>query len=143
MEPVLIPSVPREAFNKHRRVSDLVYKQIEHFKHIEKKLPPEVSAKIPQHEIVTEDDAARYISAITAYLLSRPRPKEVAKEAVAIKQPAPPRPSRLLALAAAAAPRRKKSAAKKKTAPKKETPGAKKSPSIKPMAKKTSLKRKR
>ncbi len=29
MEPVLIPSVPKEAFNKHRRISDLVRKQVE------------------------------------------------------------------------------------------------------------------
>jgi len=143
MEPILIPSVPREAFNKHRRISDLVRKQVEHFKHIEDKLPTDVREKLPQHAITTEDDAARYITAMTTYLLSRPRPKQVAKKAVAIKSPAPPRPSQPLALAAAAAPTRKKSAAKKKSAPKKETPAAKKSPSIKPKAKKTSPKRKK
>lgn len=143
MEPILIPSVPREAFNKHRRISDLIRKQVEHFKHVEAKLPKDMRAKIPQHEIRTEGEAARYITAMTTYLLSRPRPKQVAKKAVAIKPPAAPRPSRPLALAAAAAPARKKSAAKKKSAPKKETPAAKKSPSIKPKAKKTSPKRKK
>jgi hypothetical protein len=143
MEPILIPSVPREAFNKNRRISDLVRKQVEHFKHIEDKLSADVREKLPHHTITTEDDAARYISAMTAYLLSRPRPKQVAKKAVAIKPPAPLRPSPPLALAAAAAPARKKSTAKKKSAPKKETPAAKKSPSIKPKAKKVSSKRKK
>lgn len=143
MEPVLIPSVPREAFNKHRRISDLVRKQVEHFKHIEEKLPADVREELPHHTITTEDDAARYIAAMTAYLLSRPRPRQVAKKAVAIKPPIPLRPSPPLALAAAAAPARKKSVAKKKTAPKKETPAAKKSPSIKPKAKKISSKRKK
>ena len=143
MEPILIPSVPTEAFNKHRRISDLVRKQVEHFKHIEDKLRADVREKLPHHTIITEDDAARYIAAMTTYLLSRPRLKLVTKKAVAIKPPAPPRPSPPLALAAAAAPARKKSAAKKKSPPKKETPAAKKSPSIKPKAKKTSPKRKK
>jgi hypothetical protein len=143
MDPILIPSVPREAFNKHRRISDLVRKQVEHFKHIEDKLPTDVQEKLPQHAITTEDDAARYITAMTTYLLSRPRPKQVVKKAVAIKPPVTPHPSRPLALAAAASPARKKLPAKKKSAPKKETPAAKKSPSIKPKAKKASPKRKK
>lgn len=144
MEPILIPSVPREAFNKHRRISDLVRKQVEHFKHIEEKLSADVREKLPHHTITTEDDAARYIAAMTAYLLSRPRPRQVVKKAVAIKPPAASRPAQPLALAAAAAaPARKKSVAKKKSAPKKETPAAKKSPSIKPKAKKISSKRKK
>jgi hypothetical protein len=143
MEPITIPSVPREAFNKHRLISDLVRKQVEHFKHIEHKLPADVRAKLPQDAVATEDEAARYISAMTSYLLSRPRPKQVAKKVVAIKPPTPPRTSPPLALAAAAAPAPKKSAAKKKSAPKKETPKAKKSPSIKAKAKKSSPKRKK
>jgi hypothetical protein len=143
MEPITIPSVPREAFNKHRLISDLVRKQVEHFKHIEHKLPADVRAKLPQDAIATEDEAARYISAMTSYLLSRPRPKQLAKEVVAIKPPTPRRTSPPLALAAAAAPAPKKSAAKKKFAPKKETPNAKKSPSIKAKAKKSSPKRKK
>jgi hypothetical protein len=143
MEPILIPSVPREAFNKHRRISDLIRKQVEHFKHVEAKLPRDVRAKLPKHEIHTESEAARYITAMTTYLLSRPRPRQVAKKAVAIKPPAPPRPGRSLALAAAAAPTQKKLTAKKKSAPKKETPTAKKSPSSKSKTKKTSPKRKK
>jgi hypothetical protein len=145
MEPVLILSVPKEAFNKHRRISDLVRKQIEHFKHIEDKLPPEVRERLPQHEIVTENEAAHYISAMTSYLLSRPaakrpqRPKKIAE----IKRPAPGRPSPPLALAAAAADVGKKSAVKKKSAARKETAAAKKSRSIRPKDKKSSTKRKK
>ena len=143
MKPILIPSVPREAFNKHRAVSDLVRKQVKHFQHIADQLPPQARAKLPQHEIVTENDAARYISAMTAYLLSRPRPKQVARKASAIKPPSPTRPSKPLTLAAAAAPARKKSPPKRKSASQKETRGAKKSLSIAPKAKKTSRKRKK
>jgi hypothetical protein len=126
MDPIVVPAPPREAFNKHRPISDLIRNQVEHFKHVEQKLPDDVRQKLPSHAITTEDEAARYIHAMTAYLLSRPRPKQVAKKAVAIKPPAPPLPSQPLALAAAAAPARKKSP-KKKSAAKKETPPAKKS----------------
>jgi hypothetical protein len=139
MEPILVPGAPKEAFNKHRHVSDLVRKQVEHFKHIEHQLPDDVRATLPQHDIVTENEAARYISAMTSYLLSRPRPKQPAKKIVAIKPPTPIRPGRPLTLAAAAAPARKKSTAKKKSAPKKETPAVRKSllprAKIKPKAK--------
>ena len=143
MEPIVVPALPREAFNKHRRISDLVRNQVEHFRHGEQKLPQDVREKLPSHAITTEDEAARYISAMTAHLLSRPRPKKTVKKAVAIKPPAPPLPSKPLALAAAAAPAHKKSPPKKKTASKKETPGAKKSRSIRPKDKKTSTKRKK
>src|ERR1700716_4042828 len=121
MEPILIHSVPREAFSKHGPISELVRKRIEHLKPVEEKLSQDVRAKLPQHEIVTENDAARYIHAMTAHMLSRPRPKQAAKKIVAIKPPAPPRPS-----PAAAPPARKKSAATKKTAQKKQTPAARK-----------------
>jgi hypothetical protein len=126
MDPIVVPAPPRQAFNKHRPISDLIRNQVEHFKHVEQKLPDDVRQKLPSHAITTEDEAARYIQAMTAYLLSRPRPKQVAKKAVAIKPPVPPFPSQPLALAAAAAPARKKSP-KKKSAAKKETPPAKKS----------------
>jgi hypothetical protein len=143
MEPIPIPSVPSKAFNKHRLISDLVRKQIEHFKHIEGKLPADVRAKFPQIEIVTEADAANYIAPITSYLLSRPRPKSVTRGTIAIKLPTPARTGKSLALAALAVPVPKKSAAKKKSAPKKETLKGKKSPSIRAKAKKSSPKRKK
>ena len=125
MEPIVVPAPPRQAFNKHRPISDLIRNQVEHFKHVEQNLPDDVRQKLPSDTITTEDEAARYIHAMTAYLLSRPRPKQVAKKAV-ILEPRAPIPSPAIALAAAAAPARKKSA-KKKSAAKKETPAAKKS----------------
>jgi hypothetical protein len=148
MEPILVPGTPKEAFNKHRSISDLVRKQVEHFKHVEEKLPDDVRASLPQHDIVTENDAAHYIAAITSYLLSRPvaaSPK-IPKKAPSAKRPVvmPTRPA--LAIAAAAeTPARKKTAAKKtvsrKTAAsKKKTPAAKKS-SSKPKAGRSSRKR--
>ena len=142
MEPILVPEPPRKAFNKDRLISDLVRHQVEHFKHVEESLPADVRAKIPQHAIVTENDAARYIHAMTTYLLSQPQPKRPAKEAAA-KAPTPIRARRPLTLAAAATPVLKKPTAKKKSSAKKETPAAKKTRSIKPKARKTSIKRKK
>jgi hypothetical protein len=71
MELILVPGPPPSAFNKHRRVSDLIKKQVEHFKHLEEKLSAEERAKLPNHAVVTEDDAARYIAAFTRHLLAK------------------------------------------------------------------------
>lgn len=71
MEPILVPGPPASAFNKHRRASDLIKKQVEHFKHLEEKLSTEERAKLPKHAIVSEDDAARYIAVFTRHLQSR------------------------------------------------------------------------
>jgi hypothetical protein len=142
MEPILVPEPPKEAFNKNRLISDLVRHQVEHFKHVEESLPLDVRAKIPKHAIVTENEAARYIHAMTTYLRSRPQPKRPAK-AVAAKPLTPIRSSRPLTLAAAATPALKKSTAKKKSSATRETLAAKKSRSIKPKARNTSTKRKK
>jgi hypothetical protein len=124
MEPILVPGPPKEAFDKNRRMSDLIRKQIEHFKHLEEKLPPDVRATLPQHRIVTEDDAARYIAPMTRLLRTR------AKAALAAKAPIPMPPlarprqkDQALDLAAAAGPAAPPSPAKKQT-----TPARKKSP---------------
>jgi hypothetical protein len=71
MELILVPGPPPSAFNKHRRVSDLIKKQVEHFKHLEEKLSAEERAKLPNHAVVTEDDAARYIAAFTHHRLAK------------------------------------------------------------------------
>jgi hypothetical protein len=109
MQPILVTGPPKTAFDKNRRMSDLIRKQIEHFKHLEEKLPAEVRATLPQHRIVTEDDAARYIAPMTQLLLAR----AAAVQAAQAKRAAAPipmpqaRPSRKkdegLDLAAAAA----------------------------------------
>src|ERR1035437_4978896 len=71
MDTILVPGPPKEAFNKQRCMSDLIKAQIKHFKHLEEKLSPELRRTLPQHPIVTEDDAARYIAPMTKLLLSR------------------------------------------------------------------------
>jgi hypothetical protein len=71
MEPILVPGPPKEAFRKLRPVSDLIRSQVNHFKHLEQKLPLAVRNTIPQHAIMTEDDAARYIQPMTMLLRSK------------------------------------------------------------------------
>jgi hypothetical protein len=100
MEPIHVPSPPKTAFNKQRRMSDLIRKQVEHFKHLEHKLPAELRDRLPQHPIVSEDDAARYIAPMTRLLLSREQPGQ-AKPVIVRK---PMLSKRTLALAAAAEP---------------------------------------
>ena len=68
MEPIHVPAPPRQAFNKNRRISDLILAQIRHLKHLEEKLPAQLREQLPQHSIVTEDDAARYIAPMTRLL---------------------------------------------------------------------------
>jgi hypothetical protein len=122
MEPILVPGPPKAAFNKNRRMSDLIRKQIEHFKHLEEKLPPEVRATLPQHNLITEDDAARYLGPMTRLLRSR----TTAAATPPLQMPQPPAPGRDqqsqgLDLAAGATPER--AAAKKSTRkPRKKTP---------------------
>ena len=89
MKEIVVPAPPKEAFNKHRRMSDLIKKQVEHFKHLEHKLAPEHRAVLPQHAITTEGEAAQYIAAITRLIKSKaeaPAPKLVRLRKVA--QPA-------------------------------------------------------
>lgn len=118
MEPIRVPAPPKEAFNKHRRVSDLIRKQVNHFKHLEHRLPEHLRSALPQHHIVTEDDAARYIAPMTALLLSG---------SLAVPQPSPAAtsPKKLpksqahgLSLAAVAEPSRKSSVRTSKPAKK-------------------------
>ncbi len=72
MEPIRVPHTPAEAFNKDRRVSDLIRAQVNHFKHLEQKLSAGQRRAIPQHEIGTEGEAALYIAAMTALLRGQP-----------------------------------------------------------------------
>jgi hypothetical protein len=72
MEPIRVPQPPAEAFNKNRRVSDLIRAQVNHFKHVEQKLTAEQRKSIPQLGVVTEADAAKYIAAMTSALRGLP-----------------------------------------------------------------------
>lgn len=71
MNTILVPGPPKAAFNKHRRISDLIKAQVEHLKHLEHKMPEAVRAKLPQHAIVTENDAALYIASMTELFRSQ------------------------------------------------------------------------
>jgi hypothetical protein len=117
MEEIVVPGPPREAFNKHRRMSDLIKKQVEHFKHLEHKFSPQDRAKLPQHAISTEDEAARYIAAITRVLLSAKAPARPAR--APIQMPRPASKSEGLALAASAEPKPAKKTAKSKSSTRK------------------------
>jgi hypothetical protein len=101
MEPILVPRPPKEAFNKNRRVSDLIRAQVNHLKHVEFKLPAHQRHAIPQHPITTEDEAARYIASMTRMLRTSGGPV-AAPAATSVKQPTPIRSAQGLDLAAAA-----------------------------------------
>lgn len=110
MEPIVVPGPPKSAYNKNRPISDLIRAQVAHFRHLEEKLSPDVRATLPQHQIVTEDDAARYIASFTRYLRTRTPAAHVAAAPTATAQPArspivmPQRDDRPLELAASAQP---------------------------------------
>lgn len=100
MEPIHVLRPPKEAFNKNRPVSDLIRKQVEHFRHVEAKFSDAQRALLPQGHIRTEHEAAQYIAAMTQLLLSRPTP--AAQPQPPIVMPArPAQPARGLAIAAA------------------------------------------
>jgi hypothetical protein len=120
VEPIVVPAPPRSAYNRNRRISDLLLSQLKHFQHVEKKsgdfgIDPEIARNIH-----TEGGAAKYIAAITTTLRARGLAGTATQPALSFvptrksskKQPnAAP-----LAIAAAAAPNKspaKKSEAKK------------------------------
>lgn len=63
---ILIPKVPRDAFNKHRLVSELLWTQVEH-------LAAVVKNKIDQERqaVRTEGEASAFIKKYTAFLHSQ------------------------------------------------------------------------
>jgi hypothetical protein len=122
MEAIHVPPPPKEAFNKHRRMSDLIKAQIGHLRHLEEKFAQEIRDTLPQHQIVTEDDAARYIAAMTSILrsgasLTADRTKRVSE----IKRPIPVRTVKQISLAAAADVIPEKSPSKGRTAASRKT----------------------
>jgi len=112
MEPIHVPRPPAEAFNKNRRVSDLIRAQVNHFKHLEQKLSPEQRRNIPQDGVTTEGEAAGYIGAMTAALIARPVTSAAAgpqaipgPRLVASRRRIPPEPAEGIAIAAVADPK--------------------------------------
>ena len=70
MEPIRVPAPPPSAFNKGRRISDLIDAQLKHFQHLEKTLKLNLPASIAG-DIHTESGAARYIAQITTAIRTR------------------------------------------------------------------------
>ena len=101
MEPIHVPRTPSQAFNKNRRVSDLIRAQTNHLKHVEEKMSPSLRQHIPQHAIVSEEDAARYIAAMT-HLLRSQDSDLVGEKPASIKRPIPIRSREILDIAAGA-----------------------------------------
>jgi hypothetical protein len=133
MEPIHVPRPPAEAFNKNRPVSGLIRAQVNHFKHVERKLSAEQRRTIPQQGVTTEAGAAKYIAAMTAALRGQPAavPSTGATAVPGIRLVAPatstrPEPAEGLAIAASADPAEvslppaaapSRAAAKKKASP--------------------------
>jgi hypothetical protein len=70
MEPIRVPAPSPSAFNKGRRVSDLLDAQLKHFQHLEKKLKLNIPVSAAE-DIHTEAGAARYIAQITTAIRTR------------------------------------------------------------------------
>ena len=130
MEPIHVPRPPSQAFNKYRRVSDLIRAQTNHLKHVEEKLSPSLRQQIPQHAIVTEADAASYIAAMTRLFQAQGGSAATpTTQQPAVGQPIPIRPTKGLKFAASAehaglaSP--SKAAGKTSSKPKKSRPSSK------------------
>lgn len=115
MEPIRVPHPSKEAFNKQRPVSDLIRKQVEHFRHVEAKLSDIQRRTLPQGHIRTEHEAAQYISAMTQLLLSKPAPAAQPQPIVMPARPA--QPGRGVDIAAAGESQPAAAKAPKKRAP--------------------------
>lgn len=119
MDAIRVPAPPKQAFNMQRPMSDLIKSQIKHLKHVEYRLPQELRDTLPKHHLVTENDAAIYIAAMTGLLLNRPAAPKVVKMPVRkARTPVSTSSTRTLSLAASA---EKKTASKSSRARKKKT----------------------
>lgn len=65
---VKVPKPAPGSFHKHRPLSDLLSRQVEHFRHVEMSWPEEKRTGVDTRYIKTEIDAARYIQMVTARL---------------------------------------------------------------------------
>ena len=75
--------VPRPAagsFHKHRPMSDLLKRQVEHFREAEAQLPLDRQTGLPIGSIRLEHEAAAYIGKVTAALHAQARPGAQAAE---------------------------------------------------------------
>jgi hypothetical protein len=77
---VKVPRAAPGSFHKHRRISDLLQRQIEHFREAERQLPAEQQSGIDINSIRLEHEAARYIGKVTAALLGQNATAKAKKE---------------------------------------------------------------
>jgi hypothetical protein len=68
---IVVPKPPAKAFNKHRRISDLVKWQLRHVHEAEMRLPHRQRSGMDVAEIKTEAQASEYIRKVTARLHGR------------------------------------------------------------------------
>ena len=72
---VTVPKPNAKSFNKHRLLEKnaLIKNQVQHFREIEKTLPPEQQSGMNFDDIKTEGQAAEYIAKLTKFLHGKPR----------------------------------------------------------------------
>jgi hypothetical protein len=70
MNVIHVPAPDAKAFQKNRRISDLLVSQLHHFQHVVRKHAIPVDAATAK-DIHTEGGAARYIAAVTRAIRSR------------------------------------------------------------------------
>ena len=122
MEPIHVPAPSKTSFNKHRRVSDLLYSQLKHFQHVAEKQGIAIDPALPR-EIHTEGGAARYITAVTRAIREQGLAMQKGTNVPSMqlvtkpirKTPAKPAADQKLAIAAAADSKTKAPAKKKIT----------------------------
>ncbi len=124
MTAIQVPGAPKESFNKHRPISDLLLSQVKHFQHVEAKLDPSLRTNFSPRDVRTENTAAQYIAQMTNILRGHTAPRVALAGPIPVPLPVkavakPVRHSKGFPLAAAAdaAPDSKpRSAAQKKAA---------------------------
>jgi hypothetical protein len=106
VEPIVAPAPPKSAFNKNRRVSDLLQSQLKHFQHVVHKQGMQIDPALAR-DLATEAGAARYIATITREIRAQSKPAQPQSSPIALVRPAPgaaPQPGTIQKLAASAPP---------------------------------------
>ncbi len=81
-----VPKVPASAFNKNRKPSDLIRRQLEHLQHVVARHPAGAALAAQAKRVRTEGQAAAFIGRATQLLHSEGMP--------ALETPATPAPNR-------------------------------------------------
>jgi hypothetical protein len=77
VESIVVPAPPKSAFNKNRRVSDLLLAQLKHFQHVAHKQGMQIDPAL-ERDVATEAGAARYIATVTRQMRAQARPPGIA-----------------------------------------------------------------